>query len=258
MFISKIQLSKEFIAVREVGEEVLARLVLEISDDLDYYYRVSYGLVDCFDVPESPLGYPGVNSVASCVYLKTRYGVCCIAHVRLYDVNSVALHSLAKAVEVFRVDGIVLTMGDKPKVGFSVDELDTVSAIDSLRKSGYRIRIGAILSLRYGLEDIINRLRIGADFFLVLRLGMETLDKYRKIYQCARDLGKELYPYIIVATDSNRKLLTRIDQPYVEVDEISDFISEIKDYADGVILSVPKEKKRLREILEIAKEALSQ
>ena len=257
MFISKIQLSKEFIVIGEVGEEILVRLVLEVSGDLDYYYRVSYGLVDCYDIPESPLGYPGVNSVASCVYLKTRYGACCIAHVRLYDINNVALHSLAKAVEAFRVDSLVLTMGDKPKIGSSVDELDTVSAINSLKKSGYRTRIGAILSLRYGLEDIINRLRIGADFFLVLRLGMETLDKYRKIYRSAKDLGKELYPYIIVATDSNRKLLARIDQPYVEVNDIMDFISEIKDYVDGVILSVPKEKERLRKMLEVAKEALS-
>jgi len=258
LFISKIQLSKEFIVVGEVGEDVLARLVLEVSGDLDYYYGISRGLVDCFDVPESPLGYPGVNSVASCVYLKTRYGVCCIAHVRLYDVNSVALHSLAKAVETFGIDGLVLTMGDRPKIGSSVDELHTVSAIDSLKKSGYCIRIGAILSLRYGLEDIINRLRIGADFFLVLRLGLETLDKYRKIYRHARDLGKGLYPYIIVATDSNRKLLARIDQPCVEVNEIRDFISEIKNYVDGVILSVPREKERLREILKIAKKALSQ
>ena len=236
----------------------MAGLVLEVSGDLDYYYRVCRGSVDCFDVPESPLGFPGVNSVASCVYLKSRYGVCCIAHVRLFDINSVALHSLARAVEVFGIDGLVLTMGDEPKIGSRVVELDTVSAIESLRKSGYRIRIGAIISLRYGLDDIINRLNIGADFFLVLRLGEETLDKYRIVYRYARDLGKELYPYIIVATDSNRKLLTRIDQPYVEINGIRDFISEIKDYVNGVILSIPKEKERLREILEVAKDALSQ
>ena len=239
----------------------MVKVILEISDiknALDQYLLISQDFVYCFDVPESPLGYPGVNSVASCVYLKTKYGVCCIAHARLYDINTVALLSLAKAVETFGIDGLVLTMGDRPKIGSAVGELTTISAINYLRKSHYRIRIGAILSLRYSLNDIINRLRIGADFFLVLRLDLETLDKYRKVYRFAKDLGKELYPYIIIATDSNRKLLTRINQPYIEINEVEDFLNEIKYYVDGIVLSIPLEREKLRSILEIIRQVLVQ
>ncbi len=251
-------MQKGSIAVGEAGEKALARLVLEVSGDLDYFYRVSHGLVDCFDVPESPLGYPGINSVASCVYLKTRYGICCFAHVRLYDVNTIALHSLAKAAETFGIDGLVLTMGDRPKIGSTVNELNTISAINSLRERNHNIRIGALLSLRYTLNDIINRLRISADFFLVLRLSLETLDKYRKVYKIAKDLGKELYPYLIIATDSNRKILSKINQPYIEINEVEEFLNEIKYYVDGIILSVPLEREKLRNILEIIHGVLSQ
>ena len=239
----------------------MVKILLEVCGNkksLDHYVNLASNYIDCFDVPESPLGFPGVNSVAACVYLKTRYDVCCIAHVRLYDVNTVALYSLAKAVETFGIDGLVLTMGDKPKIGSAVDELTTISAINYLGKSHYRIRIGAILSLRYSLNDIINRLRIGADFFLVLRLGLETLDKYRKVYRFAKDLGKELYPYIIIATDSNRKLLARINQPYIEINEVEDFLNEIKYYVDGIVLSIPLEREKLRSILEIIRQVLVQ
>jgi len=254
LFISKIQLSKEFIAVREVGEEVLARLVLEVSDDFDYYYRVSYGLVDCFDVPESPLGYPGVNSVASCVYLKTRYGVCCIAHVRLYDVNALALHSLAHACEVFGIDGLVLTMGDRPRVGTVVHDLCTEKAIELLRKTGYRVKLGALISLRYSLEDILSRLSgTMADFFFVLRLGWETMDDYVGVYRESRRLGKELYPYVLVATESNRKILSRINQPYILASELPDYLRELHGIVDGIVLSIPCER-NINTILRIARE----
>ncbi|RLG83689.1 MAG: hypothetical protein DRO40_03735 [Thermoprotei archaeon] len=239
----------------------MVKILLEVCGDrkrLDRYINLIGDYIDCFDVPESPLGFPSINSVASCVYMKTRYGVCCIAHVRLYDINTVALHSLAKAAEAFGIDGLVLTMGDRPKIGSLVSELTTISAINYLRESHYNIRIGAILSLRYALNDIISRLRIGADFFLVLRLGLETLDKYRKLYRFAREAEKELYPYVIIATDSNRKLLARINQPYIEVNEVEEYLNEIKHYVDGIVLSIPLEREKLKSILEIIWQVLAQ
>lgn len=232
-------------------------IILEICGSrriLDQYIELTSNYVDCFDVPESPLGIPCVNSIATCVYLKTRYNVCCIAHIRLHDINGVALHSLAMAAETFDIEGLVLTIGDKPRIGFSVGQYDTVSAINSLKKSRYRIKIGAIISLRYDVEDIVDRLKIDADFFLVLRLGVATLDKYIKIYKAANKVGKRLYPYIIVATNRNRELLAKIDQPYFEASDIEEFIKEIRKYSDGLIISIPKGGNEVQEILRIARE----
>jgi len=107
-----------------------------------------------------------VNTVKECAD--------CIAHVRLADVNHLGFLSLAYAAQFFGVDKLLVTTGDPPKVGKSVGQLTSEKALELARNYNIKkLKIGAILSLRFPLEKIYERLEKGFDLYLVLRLSEE-------------------------------------------------------------------------------------
>ena len=213
-------------------------------------------LVDCYDIPESPLGIPSVNSISTGVYIKAVTGKPVVSHIRLYDVNRVALLSLAYAAYTYGVDGVVLTHGDKPVNSIIVNELNTEKAIKVLRKEIPKLRIGAIISLRYPFEKIIRRIGIGADFFLVIRLDTSNFDKYLKILNVAEKEGVKLYPYVIIATEKNKSVLEKLQQPYLRLEELKEFFLKYSMYLHGVVVSVPLDEKNMVKALTIIRESL--
>ena len=238
--------------------EVYVEYVLGIGKSLDNikkFISEFRDLVDGVDIPESSLGYPSVNSVALAAILINLFNVKSIAHIRLADLNHVGFLSLASAAEALGVKYLLVTVGDPPVLGRNVDQLTSEEALDIAREYGIKkLKIGAILSMRFPIEKIFERLDRGFDFYLVLRLSSENLDKFIKVSRKAHDLGKELYPYVIVGTAKNRNLLSRIGQPYVTLDKLKGFLAKIDEFADGIIVSCPKDRVGLRKSLEIVKE----
>lgn len=209
--------------------------------------------IDCFDIPESPLGNPMPNAVATSIYIKEFTGKCVIAHIRLYDVNRIGLLSLALAAQAYGVDGVVLTRGDKPRTGIAVNDIDTIKAIKLLEREVPELRVGAIISLRYPLKDIIDRINAGASFYLVLRFSREYIDKYMRVLDVAEKQGVILYPYIIVSTEKNQWLIDRIGQPHIPLSDLEEFLEDYKDILyHGIVLSVPLDLDGLIESLKIA------
>ena len=154
------------------------------------------------DVHESSLGHPSVNSVSLASILVNVFNVDAIAHVRLADVNHLVFLSLAYAAQFFGVDKLLVTVGDPPRIGKPVGYLTSEEALKLARVYGVgKLKIGAILSLRFPLEKIYERLRRDFNFYLVLRFSEKNLDKFAKVSEKATGLGKELYPYVIVATE---------------------------------------------------------
>lgn len=219
--------------------------------ELESFLSCTREYVDCYDIPESPLGYPSPNAIATSIYVKEVTGKCVIPHIRLYDVNTNGLLSLAYAAYLYGVDGIVLTRGDKPKYGSIVEDVDTEKAITFLKKKIPDLRIGAIISLRYPLSEIKKRISIGADFFLVLRLGRETIEKYVEVNDIARENDVELYPYIIVSTSKNKNLLNKIDHPVLSLSEVDAFINRYKHLFKGILVSCPVDLDGLLKTLKI-------
>ncbi len=64
---------------------------------------------------------------------------------------------------------------------------------------------------------------------------------------------KELYPYVLVATESNIKILSRINQPYIAASELPDYLRGLKGIVDRIILSIPCER-NIDTILKIVRE----
>jgi len=225
--------------------EVLVETVARSRNGLESFMEKTRGVVDCYDLPESPLGMPAPSSLAVAVYLRTTYGVCVVPHVRLLDVNALALLSQIKALELIGIDRVLLTMGDKPLVGKPVNDLDTESAVALVKSKGFKGRIAVIASLKYSLDKIAERVRGGADVFYVLKAGPGSLGKIESLYRLVRDAGKQMYVYVLVGSPRNMHMLEAIGQPYVKPGELEDFIRALRNVSDGVVLSSPMDEDNL-------------
>lgn len=197
-----------------ISREVLINRIKAISQYTSYV-----------DIPDSPMGKPSAHAIAVGVLAKEG-GLAPIVHMRLRDLNLLAYRSLLGAMKLLGLEHVVLLMGDPPSVGLPVDHLSTESAVPMAKE--YGLRVGVMVSMR---RNYAERLKIGADFFLVLNLetpssleGLESL---------------ELYPYLIIRTDKNSKILERLGQPSVELRALRSFIEELEPYVDGAIISAP-------------------
>jgi len=196
----------------------------------------------CIDIPESPMGEATASSIAVAAYLRgTGFG-CVLPHARVCDLNRLALLSVAKAAKAISAWGLLITYGDPPAVGSCTDAFtSSTEAIEFVRGTiSSPPRLGAVLSLRYPLPEILSRLRSLADFFLVLRLGENTWDKFVIVAEEASTLGKALIPYVIVETETNREVLTTLNQPVVGLSELSDWLGRVCQVAGNALLSLPE------------------
>ncbi len=230
---------------------VLAELVPSLSS-LRLATEIA-GDVNGFDLPESPVGYPSANSVVIGALIKRSVvGKVVISHVRLSDVNHVALASLAKGAEVSGIDGLLMTLGDEPKYGFRTSSLSTEEALSFLREViKVRIKLGAVISLRYDLSDIVRRLERPFDFYLILRLSTSNLSKLEEVSKMAAREGKELYAYVIVSTGRNLSVVRSLGQPYVGSGEVRDFLQRLEGLIDSAVISVPGDVRGLTEVLRL-------
>jgi hypothetical protein len=203
-----------------------------------------------FDVPEAPMGVPRPSSVVVSALIKRALGdsVKVFAHVRLGDVNPVGLASLVLGAEVAGIDGVLLTTGDKPAYGEFVRQITTEDAVDFLRRVvGVKVSLGAVISLRYGVEAIYSRLERPFSFYHVLRASRENVELLKAVSKRARELNKRLYAYLLVATERNRGLVESLRQPFVNLESVEEEALLFKDLVDGLIVSCPNDREGLIE-----------
>jgi len=227
--------------------------VARSRSELDAFVEKTKSIVDCYDLPESPLGFPAPSSLALAAYLKAKHGVCAVPHIRLHDINALALLSQIKALDFLGINRVLLTMGDKPSIGKPVGELDTLTAVELVKKRGYRGRVAIVISLRYSTVEIARRLESSADDYYVLRAEPGNLDKLREVYGVAKRLAKRIYVYVLVASPRNAHIFENLNQPYTKLSELPSFLSTIRDYCDGVIVSSPLDSEAQIEALKLAK-----
>ncbi|WP_048062666.1 hypothetical protein [Caldivirga maquilingensis] len=190
------------------------------------------GAYDGFNIPDSPLGEPApLPLAAACLIRRIHDDKRIMVNQRLLDVNELHLVSIAQGTLMLNAD-LVLTRGDKPKIGKEVGYLTSEEALRLLKSRVKGVRVGLMLSMRYGKELIENRMRSGADFYLVLRLSnpveLRGLDTSR------------LIPYVLIETERNSKVINRINQPHFKLSELGDLLNGLRGIGvEGVLLSVP-------------------
>ena len=195
----------------------------------------------CIDIPESPMGEATASSIAVAAYLRAAGFGCVLPHVRVCDLNRLALLSVAKASRAIGAWGLLITYGDPPAIGSCTNAFaSSIEAMEFVREAtSSPPRLGAVLSLRYPLPEMLGRLRSPADFFLVLRLGENTWDKFVKVADEASALDKVLIPYVIVETKTNRDVIAALDQPVVRMSELGDWVGRVCQVVGNALLSLP-------------------
>jgi 5,10-methylenetetrahydrofolate reductase len=223
------------------GLEYIFELVPSRRSDVDRIISVSHGFFKYYTIPEAPGGYPGIFSLATALYVKMRFEEGAIAHVRLYDINRLALLSIANAVREYDVDGLLLLRGDKPWKGGIVEDIGSEDALRLLRRKGYGFPKGLLLSLNYNMEEIMERLNLTADFYYILNYYPERRSMLGEVWKTASRQGSKVYVFILLGIGRNKELFRKLGQPYVEARNLKDILHDISGAADGVILSSPLE-----------------
>ncbi|MEB3773972.1 MAG: hypothetical protein GSR86_03485 [Desulfurococcales archaeon] len=204
-------------------------------------------LYDWIDLPDSPMGSPGPFSILAGCILEERYGVKTIPHLRLADLNMLAVKSIAKTLPLTRIKRLVLLRGDKPRSGSMVEDLTPEEAMAIFRRRNPGIEVGLLLSMRKPWNTILERLEAGPDFILVLNHTMKPLEDLEKLSREARGRGIKVYPYIIVETRRNKELLKGV-RGVIGDSMVYSYISRIKGLVDGLLISSPGDHEYLHYI----------
>lgn len=205
---------------------------------IDEQFLRSLDQYDGFNIPDSPLGNPSPNPLAlGCLVRRVYADKRIIINQRLLDVNELHLLSIAQGALMLKLD-IALTRGDVPRIGRSVGYLSSEEALRLIKSNVKGISVGLMISMRYPKEDIVRRMQSGADFYLALRVSKPS------------DLGGldtgKIIPYVLILTNKNKGILSKINQPYVSEESLREFLTGLRDVGiKGVLLSTPGDHEAL-------------
>lgn len=197
---------------------------------------------DWIDVPDSPLGVTRFFSpMISCFIKAVRPDVRVIAHTRLIDINKLAFESIVKTLDLCSVERIVPLRGDIVPNYTIVDDLGSEEAVSLIRSMGVKLSPGLLLSLAKTINEIDKRLKANADFYLVLNLTIEFLDKLDIIAKSIRMRGGKIYPYIIVAnaTSKPNSIPIELQSKALTREEALAVVDSLSTRVDGILLSSP-------------------
>lgn len=198
-------------------------------------------IVDWIDVPDSPMGVASQFSPVVSCYIKSVEDMGVIAHVRTIDLSRVALTALAKSLALCGVERVVYVRGDTVSNSTVVRDLEPEDAVDLVKQLGMGLSPGLTLSLRKELAEILKRVSLKADFYLVLNLGRDTEGKLAEIATISRRLGLKLYPYLVIASEESREKLVRIlgRDKVLSASRALELAVEYSYLIDGFLVSSP-------------------
>lgn len=198
---------------------------------------------DGYNIPDAPTGIPSPLPIAGATIIRDKYGEekRIIINQRLIDVNELFVRSLSMTAKMIDVE-IAFTRGDMSKYGNPFGEVTSEKAV--LIAKSYGVKAGMILSLRKPRNQIINRLSFDADFFLTLRLSNP-----KEIEWMEKNIER-LIPYIIVTNEKTKNIAESLGQPYINVNEISDYITKLEGIGvKSVIISTLGNADLIREVI---------
>lgn len=218
-------------------------------------------LIDGFNITDSASGMPAPSGTACACVLKKMYPDKMMLPMLISNYKGpVELGADALAAEAMGVDGMVPDPGDPPKYGNPIrtkedGSCDMLSDPDEIRE--YRrstgpaedvrdhlrnnvevsdVQFGCMLTARVPAEAAIGRIQDDWDFGFFLRLEESTVPKLKEIGAECKRLGKPLYPYLIVGTPKNQKILDRIGWPAsATMDNVEEMVAELEGSVTGVI-----------------------
>jgi 5,10-methylenetetrahydrofolate reductase len=213
-------------------------------------------LADSLDVPDAPLGYPSPSSpvVSAALKASMRNDVDIIAHLRLLDTAHLGAVNVAMAMESLGISRLLLLRGDRPSIGSpcSATPEDVAATIRGL---GLKVKVGHLLSLAKPVQQVLQRVSSGADFYVVTRPWRSPL--IGDVSRAAHQRNAKVYVYLVVLSKANAELLSSIPrEELVMPDEVKEAVSALRERVDGVIISSPRDLESQLRALREARSAL--
>ncbi len=193
-------------------------------------------IFDLVHIPDAPLGYPKASPLAIGAIL-IDMGLKTAIHLRVVDYNEVSLLNQYYGAYLLGIDRLLVLRGDKPVFGGECNRLDTARAVRIFRNEerlSNSMKIGVLLSMKYDLEKIKERVSMPVDFFLIINKD------YEKIKMLRRLTNKELVGYMVVETEKNRRIVERVTtKDVVRIDMIKSVLESYEGLLDSILFSIP-------------------
>ncbi len=216
-----------------LNEFVPTRKFLKLADEIK-------DLVDGWNVTDSAAGFPAPSgTVVSCV-LKSKYPEKIIVPIFiLHYKGPVEVGGLALAADVMGLDGLAVTMGDKPKYGEPIKMLaSSEEARDFIRNTvkTKNLKLGCLLTARRSVEETLARVREPWDFIYFMRLEDKSFPILEQVAAECKKLNKPVYAYFLVGTAKNVETVKMIGWPTAAtMDTVEEKAAKLNGLVDGII-----------------------
>lgn len=234
-------------------------------------------LVDGWNITDSASGIPAPSATAVACVLKTKYPDKLAFPMLITNYKGpVEIAAVAKACESLGIDGMVPDPGDAPRYGHAIrtkkdgscELITDPEEFEKYRRSTgpaenvrdflrqvikiNNLKLGCLVTGRRPVEDAIARIKDQWDFCFFLRLEVSSLHKLEQVAKECKNLGKPIYPYFVVETEKNKKILERIGWPYTaKIEDVVEFAKELENMVDGIIATCLGDMEGDKKLLEI-------
>jgi len=218
-------------------------------------------LLDGWNITDSASGIPAPSAAAVACTLKTKYPDKIALPMLITNYKGpVEIGAVARACEAVGIDGMVPDPGDAPRYGYAIrtkedgscELLTDEDEFEKFRRSTgpaenvreflrniikvKTLKLGCLVTSRRPAADAIARIKEPWDFCFFLRLDEESLPKLNEVASECKNLGKAIYPYFVVETAKNKKILERIGwAPTTTLDKAVEFAEKLQGVVDGII-----------------------
>jgi hypothetical protein len=216
-----------------MNEFVPTRKFLKRADEIK-------DLVDGWNVTDSAAGFPAASgTVVSCV-LKTKYPEKIIVPIFiLHYKGPVEVGGLALAADIIGLDGLAVTMGDKPHYGEPIKMLPSSEAARDFIRNDVKtknLKLGCLLTARRSLEDTLARVREPWDFIYFMRLEEKSFPTLQAVAAECKKLNKPIFAYFLVGTAQNVETVKMIGWPTAATMEtVEEKAAQLNGLVDGII-----------------------
>ena len=216
-----------------LNEFVPTRKFLKLADEIK-------DLVDGWNVTDSAAGFPAPSGVVVSCILKYKYPEKYIVPIFiLHYKGPVEVGGLALASDVIGLDGLAVTMGDKPKYGEPIKMLPSSEAARDFIRTSVKtknLKLGCLLTARRSLDETLARVREPWDFIYFMRLEDKSFETLKAVSAECKKLNKPLFAYFLVGTTKNVETVKMIGWPTAATMEtVEEKASQLVGLVDGII-----------------------
>jgi hypothetical protein len=216
-----------------LNEFVPTRKFFKLADELK-------DLVDGWNVTDSAAGFPAPSGVVVSCLLKYKYPEKYVVPIFiLHYKGPVEVGGLALASDIVGLDGLAVTMGDKPKYGEPIKMLQSSEAARDFIRTNLKtknLKLGCLLTARRSIEETLQRVREPWDFVYFMRLQDSSFDALKAVSAECKKLNKPLFAYFLVGTDKNVETVKMIGWPTAATMEtVEEKASQLVGLVDGII-----------------------